>query len=164
MADSAFVIDGMSYEVPTLDSFTMSEAKILYRCSGLSLEDFAIDEDDPEASGKLQKNIRNPGFIEALMTVAYVRGNKGISEAKAASVIGQSNLVEALQTFVGSEDDADPPVPSEAPATEGSSVSPSDPSGDASMNGSDAPAKTPEPTGTSESDTSHISAPTLSDT
>ena len=97
------------------------------------------------------------------MTVAYLRGNQGISEAKAASVIGQSNLVEALQTFAGTEDDADPPVPSEAPATEGSSDSPSAPSGDASRNGSDAPGTIPETTGTSESDTSHISAPTLSD-
>src|SRR5574337_617209 len=96
MADSGFVIDGITYEVPTLDSFTMGEAKILYLCSGLSLEDFAVDEEDAEASARLKRNVRNPGFIEALMRIAYLRGNPGITDSKAESVVSKANLVEAL--------------------------------------------------------------------
>ena len=145
MADTGFLIDGLRYEVPTLDSFNMGEAKILYKCSGLALEDFAIDERDPEARDQLAANIRNPGFIEALMTVAYLRGNPEMTEGRASAVIQSANLVEAIKSFVESaEADAGPP---ESGGTQTSS--PSSTSGADSVNGSDAQAEIPSPTGTS---------------
>ena len=39
--ESGFVIDGVVYEVPGLDTLTMDEAQVLYDYSGLGLEDFA---------------------------------------------------------------------------------------------------------------------------
>lgn len=144
MADSGFLIDGLRYEVPSLDSFNMGEAKILYKCSGLALEDFAVDERDPEARDRLAANIRNPGFIEALMVVAYLRGNGGMSEARAMSVIQNANLVQAIESFVDSVvGDAGPPAPSEDTLTS----SPSSTSGEDSPNGSAEPVTIQRPTG-----------------
>ena len=170
MADAGFLIDGTQYDVPSLDSLNMDEAQILYDTSGLVLEDFAVDEDDPEATGKLQKNLRNPGFIRALMIIAYLRGNGGVSRAKAEAIIGSSNLVSAIEAFVSSVGSDDGP-----PAASGddTSSSPNGSSGSASESDSDAgvhpalategfainevvssaaPEEIPEVTGTSESD------------
>lgn len=137
MPESGFIIDGTAYDVPTLDTFSMDEAEILYKCSGLTLEDFAVDEEDPEASEQLIKNIRNPGFIRALMTVAYIRGNPGISQARASSVIGKANLLDAIKEFA--EADADPPeltrTTNEPDEPVASSESSSDPSGGTSIEG-----------------------------
>lgn len=142
MAESGFVIDGTHYEIPTLDSFTMAEAKILFDCSGLALEDFAVDEADPDATDGLRKNLRNPGFIEALMVVAYKRGNPNASLAKARELIGQANLVEAIKNMVD-EDDAGPPEPQktelERNASVGSTESLSEHSGGNSTDVSGAP-------------------------
>ena len=156
MADSGFVIDDVNYDVPTLDSFDMNEAQILYDTSGLALEDFAVDDGDPDAVAELQKNIRNPGFIRALMTVAYIRGT-GASRKKAEAVIGQANLIGAIKSFAESvEVDADPPTtPSAQHDPFVGAESRNDPSGQSSSNGSGAePAELPVATGTSESDTS----------
>jgi len=139
MAETGFRIDGVVYDVPTLDSFTMDEAEILYKCSGLSLEDFAVDEDDPEQAEQFSKNLRNPGFIRAMMTVAYIRGNPGVTPAKAGTIIGKSNLIEAIQNFVGEVDADSPPEPersgSEKPDSDASTESWSEPSGGTSVEG-----------------------------
>jgi len=99
---------------------------------------FRIDEDDPEQAAQFSKNLRNPGFIRAMMTVAYIRGNHGVTAAKAASIIGKSNLIEAIQNFVG-EGDASPPEPekngSAKPGSDASTESWSEPSGGTSIEG-----------------------------
>lgn len=154
MADTGFRIDGLVYDVPTLDSFNMDEAEILYKTSGLALEDFAVDEDDPEASARFQRNLRNPGFIRAMMTVAYIRGNPGMSVGKASAVIGKANLIEAVQNFIEAGSDESPPdqtlsgngQPDSGASTESSSA----PSGWSSTDSSAAPGDPPVATGTSE--------------
>lgn len=154
MAESGFLIDGVQYEIPTLDSFTMAEAKILFECSGLALEDFAVDEDDAEATDNLRKHLRNPGFIEALMLVAYIRGNRAVPIGKAKTIIGQANLVEAINSMAEG-DDALPPEPEKTESvkrdSEGNSASRSEPSGIASTNGLAEPGPIQNPTGISES-------------
>lgn len=164
MADSGFIIDGLHYEVPSLDSFNMDEAQVLYDLSRLTLEDFAVDEDDPAAAAKLHENIKNPGFVRTLMTVAYMRGNRGISRSKAEAVIGGSNLFEALKQFGESvEADAGPPEVSrsepEPPDSDESTASLNGHSGESSTSNSAEPAENPAPTGISESDTSLMPAP-----
>lgn len=150
-AESSFVIDGADYPIPGLESFNMDEAVVLYDCSGLTLEDFAIDEDDQEQVDELESKTKNPGFIKALMIVAYMRGN-GVSRKKAEGLIGNSNLFEALKAFVV-DDGKDPTEPQKSeqstlssPESSGSS---GDSSGIASATSSDEPEATPELTGTS---------------
>lgn len=152
MTESGFLIDGTAYDVPTLDSFTMDEAEILYKCSGLTLEDFAIDEEDPSASAQLLKNVRNPGFLRALMTVAYLRGNPGMSTSKAEAVIGKASLVEALESLAEVGDDGPPEVQrsaSEKLGSEGSTASSNGLSGGTSTEDSAEPESLLRATGTS---------------
>ena len=92
---SRFVIDATDYPVPSLDSLDTDEGQLLYDLSGLGVEDFVFADDDGEAAAELERKLRNPGFIRALMQIAYQRGNPGIKPATARSVIGKSNLLEA---------------------------------------------------------------------
>ena len=72
--ESGFVIDGVVYEVPGLDTLTMDEAQVLYDYSGLGLEDFAQSADETEEETKARERLfRNPGLMRALMHIAYKR-------------------------------------------------------------------------------------------
>lgn len=169
MADASFVIDGVDYPIPGLDSFDMDEAVILYEHCKLSVEDFAIDDEDPEEVEELAEKTKHPGFVKALMIVAYMRGNRGVKRNKAEVVIGKSNLMDAYEAFIdaGGEED-----PTEAQKTsESSEASSASSSGNGAASGSDsdassaaemtipastpplsvvssdAPAENPEPTG-----------------
>lgn len=167
--DPRFVIDGKDYPIPTFDSFDMDEAQILYDLSGLTLEDFAIpDEDeDPDAAAELERKMRNPGFIRALMEVAYRRGNQGVTVARVKSVIGRSNLVTAYENWLEGLVDAGPPEEAQKSSLE----TPDEPtrpdvstdsSGTDSTNGSAQPDETPDLTGITRSGTSsQQSAPVM---
>lgn len=150
MADAAFVIDGDEYPIPGLESFNMFEAMTLYEYCGLSLEDFAIDEEDPDQVAELQEKTKNPGFIFALMLVAYLRGNKGLPKKRAADIIANSNIMGAYEAFLAAGMEEDPTRPQESnPTSESSSGNGSD-SGDDSTKNSDEPEETPDSTGISE--------------
>lgn len=145
-----FRIDGSDYEIPEFDTFTMGEAVILYDLSHLSLEDFALNEDDPKQAEALRKNILNPGTVKARMVVAYLRGNPGLSRDSAEAVVDSSNWLEAyLQYTERFKGDAAPLATStagDAASTESSSA----PSGGTSPSDSAEPDETPGATGTSE--------------
>lgn len=119
MADeSGFKIDGKEYPIPGFETFDMDEATILYEHCGMGLEDFAVDEEDPEQLAELAKKIKHPGFIRSLMIVAFLRGNAGSSRQKAETVIGASNLFDAYDAFLksgGAEDPTEPQKKSESP-------------------------------------------------
>lgn len=130
-----FRIDGSDYEIPEFDTFTMGEAVILYDLSHLSLEDFALNEDDPKQAEALRKNILNPGTVKARMVVAYLRGNPGISRDSAEAVVDSSNWLEAyLQYTERLKGDAAPLVNATDDSGE-STESSSDPSGGTSIEG-----------------------------
>ena len=155
MADEAsFVIDGDNYEIPDLGSFNMTEAVVLYDHCGLTLEDFAIDEDDPDQVEELAQKTKHPGFIQSLMVVAYMRGNRNVKRLKAEQVIGNSNLIEAYEAMViaGAAEDPTEPQKSEEPkkASGSKKSSSGGSSGGDSKKSSDEQEETPEPTGTSE--------------
>lgn len=153
MAEARFVIDGAEYPIPGLETFNMDEAVVLYECCGLTLEDFAIDDGDSDQIEELERKTRHPGFVKALMVVAFMRGEKKTAKA-ALKLVGSSNLVEILAAIDAEDEAEDPTEPQKSKRSKrpspGSSDSNGDSSGDGSPASSDAektsPASTPEST------------------
>ena len=154
MADSGFEIDGREYPIPGFETFDLDEAMVLYECCGMTLEDFVVDQEDEEQLEALAEKTRHPGFIRALMIVAFMRGNEGVSVKKAQSVIGGSNLFEAYKNFLEAGGAEDPTEPQ--PKSESSEASPASSSGSGRSSGrgstksSASPDAAPASTGTGE--------------
>lgn len=92
-AETGFLIDANMYEIPSIDTFNLDEAQILYDYCGLTIEDFdEIDEGDPK--------FKNPGFIRALMHIAFQRGNPTISTARVETLVGSANLLSTYEQLV----------------------------------------------------------------
>lgn len=155
--EARFKIDGREYEIPSIDSFTMDEAQVLWDYAHMSLADFAVDEEDPDSEARreeIHQQLRNPGFMRTLMHVAYQRGNPKIPAGRVKDMIGHANLVDAMAAMAElaeAEDDAGPPAPSrssepETSSDESSSSSSTD-SGNGSQAVSDAPATPQTSTG-----------------
>lgn len=168
--ESGFIIDGKTYEVPSLDSFDMGERRVMYDYSGIVQEDFVKEDNeaDEDHAARVAGLIRHPGFMQTLMHIAYQRGNPGVKRDKVAAVIEQTNYLDAVASLADDEpeDDAGPPdlsertrgpdasSPSGSSGNDDSTKPKSATGGDGSTNGSDAPAKTPASTGTGRSGTS----------
>jgi hypothetical protein len=163
--EAGFVIGERTYPVPTLDTFTMDEAQILYDVGGVVLEDFGpphpelSEEAKAEHEAEQLRKVRSPAFKRALLCVAYARGNPELPLEQVRAAVGSANALDVtVRLFTDQEADAGPPVessPSE-PST-GSDIrtlSRRSDSGSPSLNGSDEPDETPVPIGTSGSDTS----------
>jgi hypothetical protein len=172
-AETGFMIDGSLYEMPSLDSFTMDEAQVLYDYSGLTIEDFAAPEDaKPNAQGDYdldedqQQKMRNPGFMRALLHVAYQRGNPRMSHAKVKTLVGGVNVLALFEQLAGQQegDAEDPPAltTEPAPSSQSDSVVWSESSGDGSARSSDRPAVQPRRITTIGSDTSSTLGRTVS--
>lgn len=167
-AETGFMIDGTLYEVPSLDSFTMDDAQILYDYSGLTLEDFvpAEGQDPDEENAELSGKLRNPGFVRALMHVAYQRANPKVSPQRVKAMIGSASLIGALEHLADDEPEGDAVPPAVTTEHDGSSprssVGSNGSSGAASTPSSDAPDVLPVPTGTIRSVTSFTSDPASS--
>jgi hypothetical protein len=164
-AETGFLIDGKVYEVPSLDSLDMDERRVMFDLCGLVQEDFVREEDEDEAEhdARVSRQMRHPGFMEALMHVAYQRGNPTVKRQKVQMVISKTNYFEAVSTMVGAEEDteevplgltSEPDKPSSNSTTDAPTSS-----GDGSSNGSDQPDRSPEPTGAMRSDTSSPASP-----
>ncbi len=150
-AETGFMIDGNMYEVPDMGTFTMDEAQTLYDYSGLGLEDFASPEDESDDDLRdRERKLRNPGFLRALMHIAYQRGNPAERPGKVKALIGAANIIAALENLAGDEpaveDDGLPPVLTIEPErssrsgsieNDGSRSPSTGPSGLSSANGSD---------------------------
>lgn len=169
MADLVFVIDGTDYEAPDLDSFDMAERRVMFDLSGIIEEDFVQEENEAEDDHKqrVRKLTRHPGFMEALMHIAYARGNPDVKRQRVQELIEKTNYREAIQKWADVTADAEnPPVsqstsePDEASPTATADSSTS--SGLGSPASSDPPDSNRESTGTTESGTSPTLAPRLS--
>lgn len=157
-----FLIDGKEYPAPSIDTFNMDEAQILYDYSGLTLEDLVADESDPEALAARNKKLGSPGLLRTLMHVAYARGNPSMKPQAVKKAIGESNWLDAIKAFASTgEVDAGPPELKSSSTS--SSDSSNEHSGDASMTSSGQQDETPAATGTTESDTSVTSDQTESE-
>jgi hypothetical protein len=160
--ETGFECEGRIYPVPTLDTFNMDEAQVLYDYSGLSIEDFAIDESDPEQVAELERKAKNPGFKRALMHIAYQRGNPSWPAGKVRDLAGSANLLSTTAALYSGGGDAEVPP---APTTEPGEPLPSGPvelnesSGQSSGNGSDEQVDRPTPIGIGRSATSSPESP-----
>ena len=92
---TGFEINGTVYPVPTVDTFTMDEAQVLYDYSGLTIEDFLDEEDD-----ETRDRSKNPGFTKALLHVAYQRGNPTLTRKAVEKVAGSVNSFDALEQLL----------------------------------------------------------------
>jgi hypothetical protein len=116
-AETGFLIDGKVYEVPSLDSLTMGERRVMYELCAITQEDFVRGEDetDEEHEERVAKLMRHPGFMESLMHVAYQRANPGVKRAKVQMVVDGTNYLDAVAAMVAAEDEPeDEPVPLES--------------------------------------------------
>lgn len=128
---TGFEIGGRMYDVPTLDTFDMDEAQVLYEYAGCVLEDFV--QADPESSEEEQRKheeavlrrAMSPGFKRALVHVAYQRGNRDVSPSKVREIAGKVNMLETTLTLYGGEES--PPETETPSQSELSSVSATSP-------------------------------------
>jgi hypothetical protein len=104
MAEPKFVIQGSDYPVPEWISFTMDESEILYDKAKMTLDQ--ADED----------LVFTPGLLSALMLIAYMRGNPGVSRKRAEMIIGAVPLADAIEHLAGEEEEEDAGPPSPAPS------------------------------------------------
>lgn len=169
-AETGFMIDGELHECPAIDTFNMDEAQVLYDYSGLTLEDFArtADVSEEEFSELIKDKIKNPGFVRALMHIAYQRANPRQNASRVKALIGQANMIGALERL-GETDEAEatddrPPVSTTElePSSLRSSVVSNGTSGDDSTRSSDEPDDPDATITTRESATSSTSRPELS--
>jgi hypothetical protein len=162
---TGFEIDGRVYEVPSLGTFNLDEAQVLYDYSGLVIEDFlgllpeATNAERQEHEEQMGARMRNPGLLRALMHIAYQRGNPREKTQRIKELVSNANALEALLEFVaaGSEGDDEVPLASTTEperSSETSSVDSSTSSGAPSESDTDPQGETPGSTGAGRSDTS----------
>lgn len=165
---TGFDINGEVYEVPTLDSFDMDEAQILYDLSGVVLEDFIPPHpDSPEqekaAHYQLQLlRVRDPGFKRALVHIAYRRKHEEYDRSELDKAVGKMNATDVSIAILTRGDEVDPQTsspnePDSKSRTNGTSESSS--SGKPSGSDTERPALTLAPTGTSPLGTSYQESP-----
>lgn len=130
--ESGFAIGGRTYPVPDMGTFTMDEAQTLWDYSGLGLEDFSVPEDEGEEEREVRlRRYRNPGFLRALMHIAYQRGNPEVRPSRVKALISNANVIAAFEGLLGPEEEDDPNPPAMTSAPEQSL-----PSGSADLSGS----------------------------
>ena len=167
--ESGFVIDGVVYEVPGLDTLTMDEAQVLYDYSGLGLEDFAQSDNETEEETRARERLfRNPGLMRALMHIAYQRKHTKLPASQIRRLVGAANVLDALQGLVteapedeiplGSTSEPSKPSSSGSLGNDSSTPPSSVTGGNGSPNGSDVQAGLPRATTTTRSATSSTSA------
>ena len=160
-------INGKPYELPTLDTITLDEERLLYIYADTVVQDFipahpeSTDEEKALYQSLQLRKIRNPEFKKALAHIAYRRENPDADDAEIQAAIGLVNAL-AVDIAMLRGDDEDPPTSSQKPpASTKSSSEPSSStdSGSRTENGSGHQDKSPEPTGTTESGTSSPGVP-----
>lgn len=137
MTHAKFRIGNAEYDFPTIDTFTMDEAIVLYDYSGVTLDTL----DDVEGV--------HPGVLAALAHVAIQRADPDMKPAHVKALVRGLNLLELIAGMPGDEDE-DKPDPPQTPSP-GSSAGSETSSGDGSSNDSDPPAPdAPTSSGTPE--------------
>jgi hypothetical protein len=143
MAEPKFIIQGSDYPVPEWISFTMDESEILYDKAKMTLDQ--ADED----------LVFTPGLLSALMLIAYMRGNPGVSRKRAEMVIGAVPLADAIEHLAGEDEEEDAGPPSPAPSE---TASPGEPA-----SSDESPPSTGEPGETGSGNQAVVRLPTGTD-
>ena len=173
--ESGFLIDGVLYEVPTLDTFDLDDAQVLYDYTGLAVEDFLVQPESEDETREMAQRFKNPGLIRALVHIAYQRNHPKMPAAQVRKIIGKVNQFEALMAFVGQNPEEAPDESPLASTSEPAGSSQSGPldnenstpptngnGGNGSTTSSGLPAGIRGPIGTTGSGTSSISGREIS--
>lgn len=179
METSGFEIDGAVYPVPTVDTLTIGEERLLYLYADVVLRHLAPAPSNLEPNIKLAweaeqaRRLDAPDFKRAWAIIAYRRKHPEAALVDVEKVVDASNALQFELTILAPGDDVDPPEQSSlkqpGSMSESSEPKASIPSGDPSTSASELPSEgmtnptsitpelqdtTPETTGPSESETS----------
>lgn len=140
---ATFTIDGRTYEIPGVETFTMGEAVIFDTYSDVTLDRVA------ELDGL------HTGVFAAQAHIAIKRANPGMSEREIRETVNRQNLLDLLESVVSDEEEegagADPPAepsPSEPASSDDDSAKPAPSGPDSEITGDDRPVTPLRPTGT----------------
>lgn len=158
MADmeAGFLIGEERYAVPTLDTITLDEERILYVYADTVLQDFGLPhpeapEDEKQRVERAQlAKVRNPDFKRALAHIAYKRAHPDLTDTDIQKAIGEVRALELDNALIRG-DDRPPALSSQKPPddeTSTSAPSKASASGSPTGNGSGKAAETQAPTGT----------------
>jgi len=169
--ESGFEVDGERLEIPTLDTITLDEERVLYIYADVVLSDFLPthpdwSDEDKQAHMMLQGHkIRNPDFKRALVHIAYKRAHPDIDNDEINVKVGEAGALELdLALLRGRPDDEDPQTRSPNGRDKTSANSTLERSGDSgkpSETSSGTPDASLESIGISESDTSSPESPPI---
>ena len=162
-------VNGVNYPFPTLDTIDLNEEWILFLGADCVVRDFipahpeATDEEKAAYQRLQMLKLRDPRFKRALAHVAFRRGNPGLKYEDIEKAIGTVNALEADIAMLWGEEEDPTQTSQKQPESKSDTSEPSSStgSGRSTENGSDRPVETPEPTGTTESDTSSPGAPRI---
>lgn len=162
--ESGFEIDGERLEIPTLDTITLDEERVLYIYADVVISDFLPThpdwkEDERNAHLLLQATkLRNPDFKRALVHIAYKRAHPEIENDEINVKVGQAGAFKLdLELIRAAAERSDPPTGSPNEPDKTNATSPLARNGDSgprSGTSSGTPDETLESIGISESDTS----------
>lgn len=169
--ESGFEVDGERLEIPTLDTITLDEERVLYIYADVVISDFLPihpDWKDEEKNAHLllqAQKIRNPDFKRALVHIAYKRAHPDVDSDEINVKVGASGALELdLALLRGRPDETDPQTrsPNERDKTNGTStLARSGDSGKPTGTSSGTPEASLEDIGISESDTSSPESPPI---
>lgn len=161
---TGFVIDGVSYPVPTLDTITLDEERVLFTYADVVVQDFLPPHPDwkehvvlayqTRQAGKF----RDPAFKRALAHIAYKRAHPEIDDVDLEAILGSLQALAVDLAVLTGGDDENPPIATspkrQEKTTESSARERSGDSGIPTETSSETPDENPANTGTSGSDTS----------
>lgn len=161
-------VDGETYQLPTLDTITLDEERVLFIYSDTVVRDFIpahpeVSDEEKKSYERLQLlKLRDPNFKKALAYIALLRAKPELDEAERRAKAGRVNALDAdIAMLWGDEDptqSSQKPLENKSNTSEPSS---STDSGSSTKNGSDHQEETLVSTGTSESETSSPGAPRI---
>jgi len=162
---AGFLINGEHYEVPTLDTITLDEERVLYLYADCVVQDFLPAHPDWSEDEKVLHirevlaKVRNPAFKKALAHIAYKRRNSEVADAEIQDALGNLNALDVDIALLRG-DVEDPQTDSQKPLEPTNKLSELEShtdSGRPSESYSDPRVVNLRPTGTSESHTSQES-------
>lgn len=170
MDNPGITIRDTHYDLPTLDTITLAEERVLFVYGDCVVRDFIpahpeTTDDEKAAYERLQLlRIRNPDFKRCLAAIAVRRAHPDMEEAEVWRNAGEANALEADIAMLWGDGPDPPATSSQKPlesTTPTSEPSNSTDSGSSTENGSDRADESPASTGTSGSGTSSPGAPQI---
>lgn len=166
--EPGFRVDGRTYPVPPIDTFTFGELSTLYDYTGLTIYDWGRRH-TPEGTDRWSEKTAAPAFNMCLVHVAYLRGNPDLPDDTVRALVRDLNWMQVIEGLMGEGDDLGETPGTTSVPEQSSGRKPNENedskqgSGTSSPTGStetpDQPSSPPATTGTGESDTSPTPRP-----